>query len=117
MDSHKHFLNIVNWKLVHCDFDRLEYDNDDCSSYYEFDMEWMVNGKIVTTHIEVAHSWVEGGDEGDYWTPPSFEVVHEDIDIYVISIWDEDGNEYDLNNREIHKLAGDLEQDIDRLLF
>ncbi len=113
-DEDKYFKNLNNWVLVENDFGGLEYDNDEGSCYYEFEMVWEVNGQPISTWVEIAHRWVEDVDEGDYWTPPSCEIVHEDIEVYVTQIWN-DGDEYDVD--EINDLCNRLGFLIHDMLF
>ena len=122
-DKGTYFKNLNNWTLVRNDFDGLDYTNDGDdganSDYYEFEMVWRVNGELVYTWVEIVHTWVEHSDEGDYYTPPSYEIVHEDIDVYVIQIWDRDDSEYDLgvDANAKHDLCNRLSHLIHDMLF
>lgn len=114
-DKSTFFKNLNNWVLVENDFNGLEYSNDEGSCYYEFQMLWSVNGEEISTWVEVTHRWVEDVDEGDYWTPPSSEIIHEDIEVYVTQIWDGESNEYDLE--EYNDLCNRLSFLIHDMLF
>jgi hypothetical protein len=98
-------------------FGGLEYDGDECYTTYDFESFWRVGDETYHVWVEVYHRWVEHYDTGDYWTPPEYEIVHEDIEVYVNQICTEDGELIDFDTREMKKLVNSLEGKLNSLLF
>jgi hypothetical protein len=117
MDKQNFFQDINNWVLEEHEFGGLEYEGDECSTTYDFESFWRVGDETYHVWVEVYHRWVEHYDAGDYWTPPEYEIVHEDIEVYVNQICTEDGELIDFDTREMKKLVNSLEGKLNSLLF
>jgi hypothetical protein len=98
LDKSKHLIDLNNWSFKETSFHSLEYEGDD--NYDLYSDEWVtyyVEGfGDIDVMFEVEHSWVSEYDSGDWDTPPSLDIVHEDIDVYVLDL----GCEKDLNLEE-----------------
>jgi len=117
IDKETFFHDINNWVMEDHEFGGLEYEDEECSTTYDFESFWKVGDEMYQVWVEVYHRWVEHYDAGDYWTPPEYEIVHEDIDIYINQICTEDGDIVDLHYDEMDKLRIELEDKIEGLLF
>jgi hypothetical protein len=92
IDDEKHLLNLNNWVLLSEDWCDLDYDN----KYYNFELEWGVNGQTIITEIELYHNFTIRHCEGDHFTPPSTDIVSDDVEIYILKVSNYDtGFEYD----------------------
>lgn len=68
------------------------------------------NGFYAYCDLEII---VEGRtDDGDRYTPPSFEVLFEDIQVGEIAIFDEDGNEVTISAKQEDKLANQIKENL-----
>jgi hypothetical protein len=104
LDTEKHILNLNNWSLTtKDDWGELEYIGEE-SQHIDVELEWDVNGQTITTDITLHHTWTEDRCEGDYWTPPSCDVIDESVDVYIISIYNCDTDvEYDVDKDFIYQ--------------
>jgi len=83
--------NAENTKLVDGDFIK---DNDITDKVYEdgsftLDDQWMsfdCNGVSIVVDYEISVSGSSSYDSGDYWTPPSYDVDIDSVDISVTSV-------------------------------
>lgn len=117
LDKQSFILNPDNWILEDHEFSGLDYDDDEGYKTYNFNTFWRVGDESYTLDVEIYHRWVESYDSGDYYTPPSYEIVHEDIDIDINEMYAEDGDVLDVNTSEIKQLRFVLEKKLNGLLF
>jgi hypothetical protein len=83
--------NTENTKCVDGDFIK---DNDIADKVYEdgsftLDDQWMsfdCNGVSIVVDYEISVSGSSSYDSGDYWTPPSYDVDVDSVDISVTSV-------------------------------
>jgi hypothetical protein len=87
------------------------YSDDEYMSLYFEDL-----GIYLTFSIEICYSYVERYDPGDYFNPPDYEIVHEDLEVVTFdaTIEDEEGNAIDFEHENVYtKLNEFVENYID----
>jgi hypothetical protein len=115
IDKERHLLDINNWTLLSEDWCDLDYTK----KYYNFELEWEVNGQTIITEIELIHNFKIQHCGGDYWTPPSTDIVSDEVEVYAPKMSNYDtGFEYDTyNDRTIVDLLFRLEHFIEDEYF
>ena len=116
LDKYNFLQDIKNWSLLESEFSGLEYEDEECSTTYEFESFWKVGDDEYQVWSEVYHRWVEDYDPGDYYTVPYYEIVHEDLDVYVVQICNEEGDVIDTDSIEMKILVAQLESRIESTL-
>ena len=83
------------------------YSNDECEiSFYLSDY----NNELLTVIFEVSFSFDERYDPGDYYQPPEYDILNENLDIYIQDIIMENYDiDIDFKSDEIKKLENYLE--------
>ncbi len=84
------------------------YHNDSCEISF-----WIpkYNNELITVIFEISLSFDERYDPGDYYQPPEYDVLNENLDIYVQDIIMGDYDfEIDLNSNEVKKLETFIEK-------
>jgi hypothetical protein len=93
IDKSKHLIDLNNWVYKESSFNYLDYDYE--SEYHLYEDEWAtfyIEGiGDIDVMFEVEHSWNSLCDEGDYDTPPSYEIVSEEVDVYILSLEPHEG--------------------------
>lgn len=100
-DKVKHVSNLWNWDFRSNTFEEFEYDDgfDDGQQLYNEEVEYHINGLgNVTAYYSIIHSWFISFNAGDCDTPPSSEIVHEDVELCVEDIYFD--FDIELSNRE-----------------
>jgi len=97
-DNNEHLFNLNNWVLLtDGEWSELDY-NGDGEKYYSFELEWCVNEQTIVTDVEVLHDWVERVYEGDIDTPQVCRIIHNEVEIYITSIYNtETGETYNID--------------------
>jgi hypothetical protein len=87
-DKENHIKNFWNWSLEDNTFKEFEYYGDDeDSQLLEEEAHFNIKGLgDVYVYYEIFHEWHIECDSGDYYTPPSITLVHEDIEVEVLDI-------------------------------
>jgi len=84
------------------------YTNDSCEIYFYLPK---YGDEPITVFFEVSLSFDEKYDPGDYYQPPDYEILNENLDIYIEDIIMEDYDvEIDLSSDEVKKLENFIEK-------
>ncbi len=84
------------------------YHNDSCEISF-----WIpkYNNELITVIFEVSLSFDERYDPGDYYQPPEYDILNENLDIYVQDIIMGDYDvEINLSSNEVKKLETFIEK-------
>lgn len=84
------------------------YHNDSCEISF-----WIpkYNNELITVIFEISLSFDERYDPGDYYQPPEYDVLNENLDIYVQDIIMGDYDfEINLSSNEVKKLETFIEK-------
>jgi hypothetical protein len=109
-DKVKHMSNLWNWDFDSNTFDMFEYhgDDGDFDQTYDEVVEYTIKGlgKAIVPY-EIYHTWTVQCDGGDWYNPPTYDIVCEETDIYVGDIdFDFDIN---ISDRELDDIKNRLE--------
>ena len=84
------------------------YHNDSCEISF-----WIpkYNNELITVIFEISLSFDERYDPGDYYQPPEYDILNENLDIYVQDIIMGDYDfEINLSSNEVKKLETFIEK-------
>ncbi len=81
-------------------------DKQEENGAFELIEEITINGEKCTFNCDLEIDRNYSQDEGDYWTSPTSEITSENINIYNLHFWTEDGTEIEhkFNINELNKL-------------